>query len=52
MVEDDQGRIVTAAIATYGDTIHSLVQRDGYAGTFMPQFRPTTWSRGGASASR
>ena len=39
-VEDDQGRIVTAAIATYGETIHSLVQRDGYPGTFMPQFRP------------
>jgi 4-hydroxyphenylpyruvate dioxygenase len=40
VAEDEQGRIVTAAIATYGETIHSLVQRDGYNGTFMPQFRP------------
>jgi 4-hydroxyphenylpyruvate dioxygenase len=40
VVEDEQGRIVTAAIATYGETIHSLVQRDGYNGTFKPQFRP------------
>jgi 4-hydroxyphenylpyruvate dioxygenase len=39
-VEGDQGQIVTAAIATYGETIHSLIQRDGYQGTFMPQFRP------------
>ena len=40
VVEDEQGRIVTAAIATYGQTIHSLVQRDGYNGTFLPHFRP------------
>src|SRR4051812_15842412 len=28
VLEDDQGRIVIAAIATYGETIHSLIQRD------------------------
>ncbi|MDQ6930788.1 MAG: 4-hydroxyphenylpyruvate dioxygenase [Candidatus Eremiobacteraeota bacterium] len=35
---DENGRIVTATIATYGDTVHSFVQRDGYAGVFMPGF--------------
>jgi 4-hydroxyphenylpyruvate dioxygenase len=35
---DDQGRIVTATIATYGDTVHTFVQRDGYHGTFKPGF--------------
>src|SRR5215212_8798851 len=38
VLEDDQGRIVVAAIATYGETIHSLVQRD-YTGPFMPGYR-------------
>ncbi|HEY1975620.1 MAG TPA: 4-hydroxyphenylpyruvate dioxygenase [Candidatus Baltobacteraceae bacterium] len=36
--EDDSGRIVKAAIATYGDTVHSFVQRDAYRGAFMPGF--------------
>ncbi|MBV8727656.1 MAG: 4-hydroxyphenylpyruvate dioxygenase [Candidatus Eremiobacteraeota bacterium] len=35
---DNFGRVVTAAIATYGDTVHSLVQRDGYRGPFLPGF--------------
>ncbi|HEY8314581.1 MAG TPA: 4-hydroxyphenylpyruvate dioxygenase [Candidatus Baltobacteraceae bacterium] len=37
---DEYGRIVKATIATYGDTVHSFVQRDGYAGIFMPHFVP------------
>ncbi len=40
VLEDDHGRISVAAIATYGDTIHSLVQREGYTGTFLPSFTP------------
>jgi 4-hydroxyphenylpyruvate dioxygenase len=38
VLEDGSGRILKAAIATYGDTVHSFVQRDGYRGTFMPGF--------------
>jgi 4-hydroxyphenylpyruvate dioxygenase len=38
VLEDDHGRIVIAAIATYGETIHSLVQRE-YNGAFMPGYR-------------
>jgi 4-hydroxyphenylpyruvate dioxygenase len=36
--EDANGRIVQAKIATYGDTVHSFVQRDDYGGVFMPGF--------------
>jgi 4-hydroxyphenylpyruvate dioxygenase len=37
--EDDHGTVTRAAIATYGETIHSLVERD-YKGAFMPGFQP------------
>jgi 4-hydroxyphenylpyruvate dioxygenase len=35
---DDHGEVVIAAIATYGDTIHSLVERKNYRGVFLPGF--------------
>jgi 4-hydroxyphenylpyruvate dioxygenase len=35
---DDQGEVVIAAIKTYGETIHSLVERRNYKGLFMPGF--------------
>jgi 4-hydroxyphenylpyruvate dioxygenase len=40
VLRDDDGEIVIAAIRTYGDTIHSLVERRGYRGLFMPGYRP------------
>jgi len=39
-IEDQHGRVIRASIATYGDTIHTFVQRDGYEGAFMPGFQP------------
>lgn len=36
--EDAQGRVHRATIATYGDTVHSLINRDDYAGAFLPGF--------------
>ncbi|MDQ3753047.1 MAG: 4-hydroxyphenylpyruvate dioxygenase [Actinomycetota bacterium] len=36
--EDDHGKVMRASIATYGETIHSLVSRNGYSGAFMPGF--------------
>lgn len=39
---DADGTVRVAAIATYGDTIHTLVQRTGYTGLFMPEFVPLT----------
>ena len=40
VMKDDNGEIVIAAIHTYGDTIHSLVERKNYRGLFMPGFVP------------
>ena len=31
-------KLVKATIATYGETVHSFVQRDGYSGIFAPGF--------------
>jgi 4-hydroxyphenylpyruvate dioxygenase len=39
VLRDDHGEVVTAAIHTYGDTIHTLVERGNYKGTFLPGFQ-------------
>ncbi len=36
--EDEHGKVVLASIATYGDTIHTLVERDNYAGPYLPGY--------------
>ncbi len=36
---DDDGTLKKAVIGTYGDTIHTLVERKNYKGTFMPGFQ-------------
>jgi 4-hydroxyphenylpyruvate dioxygenase len=36
--EDEHGKVVTAAIATYGETRHTFVQRSDYSGAFLPGF--------------
>ena len=38
VVEDENGRLIKATIATYGDTVHTFVQRDGYRGIFAPGY--------------
>jgi len=43
---DANGTIRHAAIATYGDTIHSLVDRSKYRGIFMPGFETTGMAAG------
>lgn len=35
---DEHGEVVTAGICTYGDTIHSIVERKNYRGLFLPGF--------------
>ncbi len=40
--EDENGILVTSSISTYGDTIHTFVERDEYDGLFFPGFEP--WS--------
>ena len=39
-VDDKNGAIRTASVATYGDTIHTFVNRKGYQGIFFPGFEP------------
>ncbi|MCC6242490.1 MAG: 4-hydroxyphenylpyruvate dioxygenase [Gemmatimonadaceae bacterium] len=38
VLRDEHGEVVIAAIATYGDTIHSLVERRNYRGLFLPGY--------------
>jgi 4-hydroxyphenylpyruvate dioxygenase len=38
--EDSYGKVVLAAIATYGDTRHTLVERDNYSGPYLPGYVP------------
>ena len=40
VLRDEDGEVVIAAIETYGDTIHSLVERRNYDGPFLPGFVP------------
>ena len=40
VMEDENGQLIIAAIHTYGDTIHSIVERKDYRGLFMPGFVP------------
>jgi 4-hydroxyphenylpyruvate dioxygenase len=47
ILEDDHGKLVVAAIATYGETIHSLVSRQDYSGPFLPGYRAVEASDGG-----
>lgn len=39
-LKDDNGEIVRASIKTYGETIHSFIERKNYQGVFMPGFIP------------
>ncbi len=38
-VEDEDGGVELAAIATYGDTLHTLVNRSEYGGAYLPGYR-------------
>jgi 4-hydroxyphenylpyruvate dioxygenase len=40
VLEDEHGELQLAAIAVYGDTIHSFVERDAYAGVHLPGYEP------------
>lgn len=41
VLKDEEGELVTASIRTYGDTIHTFVQRQDYKGAFAPGFKRT-----------
>ncbi|MGH7711100.1 MAG: 4-hydroxyphenylpyruvate dioxygenase, partial [Gemmatimonadaceae bacterium] len=39
VLRDESGEVVMAAIKTYGDTVHSIVERRNYKGHFLPAFQ-------------
>jgi 4-hydroxyphenylpyruvate dioxygenase len=51
-VTDSNGRVVRAAIAAYGETVHSLIQREGEFPGGMPGFEPAPLAGGGAGLVR
>lgn len=36
---DEDGSVVVASIAAYGDTLHTFVERKNYSGAFLPGYR-------------
>ncbi|MCH6200456.1 4-hydroxyphenylpyruvate dioxygenase [Aquiflexum sp. LQ15W] len=38
--KDEFGEVVTASIKTYGETIHTFVERKNYRGVFLPGYKP------------
>jgi 4-hydroxyphenylpyruvate dioxygenase len=38
--EDEHGKVVLAAIATYGETRHTLIDRSNYSGVHLPGYVP------------
>jgi 4-hydroxyphenylpyruvate dioxygenase len=39
ILKDEEGEAVVAAIHTYGDTIHTFVERKNYYGAFLPGYK-------------
>jgi len=42
LIDDADGRVVVASVATYGDTQHTFVERGAYHGVFLPGFEPAS----------
>ena len=38
-LKDEHGSVIVASVQTYGDTIHTFVQRVDYTGPFLPGFK-------------
>ena len=38
-LEDEFGSVILASVKTFGDTIHTFVQRGDYKGPFLPGFK-------------
>ena len=41
---NEEGEVVIAVLKTYGDVTHTLVERSGYHGAFLPGYRAVTLS--------
>jgi 4-hydroxyphenylpyruvate dioxygenase len=51
LASDDSGRVRRAVVKSFGDTVHSLVERDDYTGPFLPGYRRSRTPAAGRSAS-
>ena len=40
VLKDEFGEVVIASIKTYGETIHTFVERKNYKGPFLPGYKP------------
>lgn len=40
ILKDEYGEVVLASIKTYGETIHTFVERKNYGGPFLPGYKP------------
>jgi 4-hydroxyphenylpyruvate dioxygenase len=40
ILKDESGEVKVASIHTYGDTLHTFVERKNYKGAFMPGYKP------------
>lgn len=47
--QDEHGRVAHAAIRTYGETVHSFVNRSAYEGVFAPSFAASPLASNGGS---
>lgn len=36
---DEEGKVVMASVSTYGDTVHTFIERKNYSGEFLPGYR-------------
>jgi 4-hydroxyphenylpyruvate dioxygenase len=46
--ESEDGIFISAQVKTYGDTIHTFVERHGFRGSFAPGFKPVNKKSEGA----
>ena len=51
-LKDEFGSVKVASIATYGDTIHTFVERRDYHGAFMPGYRAEAGANGTDALAR
>ncbi|GMV54154.1 MAG: 4-hydroxyphenylpyruvate dioxygenase [Chlorobi bacterium] len=42
ILKDEHGEVVVAGIHTYGETVHTFVERKNYSGVFMPGYSPVS----------
>jgi 4-hydroxyphenylpyruvate dioxygenase len=47
-VTDDDGTVRLASIKTYGDTLHTFIDRSNYKGAFLPSYAPRDIDGGGS----